>query len=167
MGADIVAGAGAAGAATGGITDRVDHGVREGRRVVGRDEPAGRGVVDDDRGAAAIDGDHGELAGHRLDQDLAELLVDGGVDEQVAGAEKVGQVGVGVPAGKEDAGTAKPLDRLDRVLPLPLPGVPAEQDQGGRLVESVAELKARGEIPEEVVVQTGGGGGWAPGTKNR
>ena len=132
----LVAGAPAAARRRGRVVDRLDHRRGEGLGVVGRNQPAGLGVVDDRRRAAAVDRDHRQPAGHRLDQHLAELLVDRGVDEQVGGAQEVGQLRVGVPAGEEDVGAAEPLDRLDRVLPLPLPGVAAEQDQGGGLARS-------------------------------
>ena len=41
-----------------------------------------------------------------------------------------------VPAGEEDIRDARAFDRLERMLALPLAGKAAEQDQGGRLVES-------------------------------
>ncbi len=63
------------------------------------------------------------------------------MNEQVGGVQEVGQVGVRVPAGEEDPGAVEPLDRLDRVLPLPLAGVAAEQDQGGGLVEASPGLR--------------------------
>ena len=114
--------------------------------VVGLDQPAGVRVVDDLGRAGAVDGDRRQLAGHRLDQDLAELLVDRGVDEDVAGAQEVGQVVVGVPAGEEDVGDAEALDRLDRVLALPLAGVAADQDQGRRGRRSAGGPAAKASI---------------------
>lgn len=84
-------------------------GLHEAVDIVGRNQPAGIGVVDDLRWAAAVDRDHRQLAGHRLDQHLAELLVDRGVNEKVAGAQEVRQIVVRVPAGEEDVRTAEAL----------------------------------------------------------
>ena len=64
----------AAAAAVGLVVDRGDH---RRARAAGSSGSTSQPVVRvvDDRGrAAAVDGDHRQAAGHRLDQDLAELL---------------------------------------------------------------------------------------------
>ena len=45
---------------------------------------------------------------------------------------------MGVPAGEEDVAQPEALDRLDRVLALPLAGIAAEQDEGGAVREAPA-----------------------------
>lgn len=87
---------------------------------VGFHQPTGVRVVDDFRGAGPVDGDRRQFTGHRLDQGLAELLVDRSVDQGIARAEEVGRVVVGVPAGEEDVGDREALDGRDRMLTLPL-----------------------------------------------
>ena len=51
------------------------------------------------------------------------------MNEKVAGAQEVRQIVVRVPAGEEDVRAAEALDRVDRMLALPLAGVAADQDQ--------------------------------------
>ena len=122
------------------VVDGLGHRRRHRVAVVRRDQPARLAVVDDRRRSSPIDGDHRQSAGHRLDQHLAELLADRGVDEDVGGREEAWELVVAVPAGEEDVAYAETLDRLDRVLALPLAGVAAEENQGGGRREGIACL---------------------------
>src|SRR6266540_2331870 len=97
--------------------------------VVGWYEPAALTVADDLGRAVRVAGDHREAAGHRFDQREPERLRDRGQHEQVAGVERVGELVVGPPAGKEDVAGVEPADRLDRMLALPLARVAADQNE--------------------------------------
>src|SRR6187401_3479709 len=117
------------------VGDRGDDRSGEGVDVVGLDQPPGLRIVDDRRRPAAPDRDHRQPAGHRLDQDLAELLTHGGVDEEVAGSEEGRKLLVPLPAGEEDVAGAGPGDRLAGMLALPLAGMAADEDERDGLLE--------------------------------
>lgn len=54
------------------------------------------------------------------------------MDQQVASTEELWQRLVSVPAGEEDVAGAGAVDRVVRVLSLPLAGMAADQDQRRR-----------------------------------
>jgi hypothetical protein len=125
----VLDGALAAAAALDRTVDGLDERVGEAHDVVGLHQPAGLPVADDRGGAERIDGDRRSRAGHRLDDDLAELLADRREHEDVGGGEEVRQLLVAVPAGQEDVLRAGARDRVERVLALPLAGEAAEQHE--------------------------------------
>ena len=92
-------------------------------------EPAALPVADDFRGPVRGAGDHGQAAGHRLDQCEPERLGDRGEDEQVARVQCLGQLLVRTPAGEEDVRDADLSDRLERMLAFPFAGVTADEDE--------------------------------------
>jgi hypothetical protein len=84
-------------------------------------------VGDDRRRAVRPAGDHRQAAGHRLDEDEPERLGDGGQDERVGRVQRLGELLVRAPAGEEDLPVPDPLRRGERVLPLPLARMAADE----------------------------------------
>src|SRR6266536_732879 len=112
-----------------------DERVGERLLVVGRDEPARPSVGDDRRRARRPAGDHREATGHRLDQDEPERLGDGGQDERVGGVQRLRQLLVRAPASEEDLAVSDPPRRGERMLPLPLARMAADEYERRRPAE--------------------------------
>jgi len=87
-----------------------------------------------------IDRDHRQPARHRLDDHLPELLVHRRQHQHVGGMQGERQLVVPAPAGEEDvAGTlgSELAHHLERVGPLPLAGIAAEDHERGAPVEAL------------------------------
>ena len=110
----------ALGAVGGGRDDRV---LQVGG-VVRRHEPPGRPVVDDLGGAAAVDGDHRQLAGHGLDEHLPEALVDRRQHHDVAGAKQVRERPWGCQPASSTASAPRRLIASAGCSPSHSPGCP-------------------------------------------
>jgi hypothetical protein len=87
-------------------------------------------------------GDHRQAAGHRLDKDEPERLGDGGQDERVGGVQRLRQLLVGAPAGEEDLAVPDPSRCGERMLPLPLAQVAADEHELRRPAEPLDSVGA-------------------------
>src|SRR6266516_1331616 len=133
-------------AASGG-DERVDERVF----VVGRNEPTRPSVGDDRRRARRPAGDHREAAGHRLNQDEPERLGDGRQHERVGRVQRLRELLVRAPAGKEDLPVPDPPRRGERMLPLPLTGMAADEHERRGLAEPLDGTRVRADQEREAL----------------
>src|ERR687891_1687280 len=119
------------------------EGIDERLLVVGRHEPARPAIGDDRRRAVRPAGDHGQAAGHRLDEDEPERLGDGREDERVGSVQGLGKLLVRAPAGEEDVPVAGPPRCGERMLPLPLARMAADEHERLRLAEQLDGARVR------------------------
>jgi hypothetical protein len=80
-------------------------------------------------------GDHRQAAGHRLDEDEPERLGDGGQDERVGSVQGLRKLVVRAPAGEEDLPVPDPPRCGERMLPLPLARMAADEHERRRLAQ--------------------------------
>src|SRR6266542_281716 len=122
-----------------------DEHVGEAVLVVGRDQPARLAVGDDFRRSVCAAGDHGQPAGHRLDQHQPERLADRGQHEQVGGVQRLRELLVRAPAGKEDLPVPEPAGGGERMLALPLTGMAAYKHERQGAAEPLERARVRGD----------------------
>src|SRR6266516_1118661 len=127
--------------AGGGREERVGEAVL----VVGRDQPAGLAVGDDFGRSVGAAGDHGQPAGHRLDEHQPERLRGRGQHEQIGGVQRLRQLLVRAPAGKEDLPVPEPAGGGERMLALPLARMAAHKHERQGAAERLERARVRGD----------------------
>jgi len=90
-----------------------------------------------------LGGDDRQPAGHRLDEREPRGPGDRGQDKQVGGVQRLWEHGVRPPAGKEDLVVPERAGGGERMLPLPLAGVAADEDQRQRPAEPLERARVR------------------------
>jgi hypothetical protein len=111
--------------------------------VVGPNEPARPSVGDDRRRAMHPAGDNGQAEGHRLDEDEPERLGDGRQDERVGRVQRLRKLLMRAPAGEEDLPVPDPPRYGERILPLPLARMAADEHERCGLAEPLDRTRVR------------------------
>src|SRR5713226_3870562 len=128
-----------------GVVDRHHQCRRQRLLVVRWHEPPRLSVFDDLAGSMSGDGDGWQSTGHALDEDLPELLSHRRQHHDIGGGKDVRQLVVVVPASQEHVAGSYALDRVERMLALPLAGEATEQDERGRYREGCLRTAVGGD----------------------
>ena len=108
-------------------------------------------MLDDRRRARRSRGDGRNFAGHRLDQDLPELLALGREHDRLGSREERRQSFLSLPARETDVRHSESSGDICRVLALPFARMAADQDQRGRVREPRLRLSEGVDQPIETL----------------